>query len=129
MKRRLPLTTTAGCSAGFVTIVAHTVIDLGEHSRNSSNPQSPLAQEENMVLYQHRRTHSLPPRLLSELRRPPQGWISIYFTEPITRTYRFHSGLGGDIGIKRLTECNQWPFHPRFSNFSCSRVNDGVETE
>ena len=34
-----------------------------------------------------------------ELGRPTQGWISTYFSNPITRTYRFHTGLGGDIVV------------------------------
>lgn len=101
MKRRLPLISFSGTQVGFVTITAHTVIDLGDTVRNSSNPQSPAAQEENLVLHQHRRTQSLPPRLLTELRRPSQGWISIYFAQSISRSYRFHSGLGGDIGMRK----------------------------
>uniref|UniRef100_A0A0P5NVZ0 Type II inositol 3,4-bisphosphate 4-phosphatase n=1 Tax=Daphnia magna TaxID=35525 RepID=A0A0P5NVZ0_9CRUS len=99
LKRRLPLINSSGVQVGFVTVAGHTVIDLGDTMRHSSNPQSPLAQEDNLVLHQHRRTQSLPPRLLTELRRPPQGWISVYFTQPISRCYRFHSGLGGDIVV------------------------------
>ncbi|XP_057375635.1 inositol polyphosphate-4-phosphatase type I A-like isoform X2 [Daphnia carinata] len=99
LKQRLPLISSSGVQVGFVTIAGHTVIDLGDTMHHSSNPQSPLAQEDNLVLHQHRRTQSLPPRLLTELRRPPQGWISIYFTQPISRCYRFHSGLGGDIVV------------------------------
>lgn len=99
MKRRLPLISSIGAQVGFITITAHTVIDLGDTIRNTSNPQSPAAQDENLVLHQHRRTQSLPPRLLTELRRPSQVWISMYFTQPTSRTYRFHSGLGGDIVV------------------------------
>jgi hypothetical protein len=91
------LISSSGNQVGFVTVAGHTVIDLGDALRNSSNPQSP--QEENLVLHQHRRTQSLPPKLLTELRRPSQGWISVYFTQSISRSYRFHSGLGGDIGV------------------------------
>ncbi|XP_046648953.1 inositol polyphosphate-4-phosphatase type I A-like isoform X2 [Daphnia pulicaria] len=97
LKRRLPLISSSGNQVGFVTVAGHTVIDLGDALRNSSNPQSP--QEENLVLHQHRRTQSLPPKLLTELRRPSQGWISVYFTQSISRSYRFHSGLGGDIVV------------------------------
>ncbi|EFX86646.1 hypothetical protein DAPPUDRAFT_307906 [Daphnia pulex] len=97
LKRRLPLISSSGNQVGFVTVAGHTVIDLGDSLRNSSNPQSP--QEENLVLHQHRRTQSLPPKLLTELRRPSQGWISVYFTQSISRSYRFHSGLGGDIVV------------------------------
>jgi hypothetical protein len=90
------LISSSGNQVGFVTVAGHTVIDLGDAIRNSSNPQSP--QEDTLVLHQHRRTQSLPPRLLTELRRPSQGWISVYFTQSVSRSYRFHSGLGGDIG-------------------------------
>lgn len=71
---------------------------MGEYDKSNSNPQSPTSEEDSLVLC-HRRTQSLPPRLLMELGRPPQGWISIYFSNAITRTYRFHSGLGGDIVV------------------------------
>lgn len=97
----MPLISPAGVQVGFVTVTAQAVIDLGSSTdgvRASSNPQSPTAQEENVVFHQHRRTVSLPPRLLMELRRPSQCWIATYFTRPVTKTYRFHSGLGGDIG-------------------------------
>ena len=71
---------------------------MSEYSKSNSNPQSPTVEEDNQVLC-HRRTQSLPPRLLMELGRPPQGWIPIYFSNAITRTYRFHTGLGGDIVV------------------------------
>lgn len=98
LKRRFPLISSTNVQVGFVTVMAHTVIDLSESVRNSSNPQSPTTQEENLVFHQHRRTQSLPSRILTELCRPSQAWIYIYFTQPTSRTYRFHSGLGGDIG-------------------------------
>ena len=99
LKRRFAIVSAAGVQVGFVTVSAQTVVDLGDLGvRTSSNPQSPSAHEETLALH-HRRTQSLPPRLLNELRRPPQGWISLYFTRPVTRTYRFHSGLGGDIVV------------------------------
>lgn len=98
MKRRLPLFSATSAQVGFVSVGAQTVVDLSEGIRISSNPQSPSDPEENLVIH-HRRTQSLPPKLLTDLRRPSQGWISIYFVRPITRTYRFHSGLGGDIGL------------------------------
>ena len=96
----MPLISPAGVQVGFVTVTAQAVVDMGstDSVRGSSNPQSPTAQEENVTFHQHRRTLSLPPRLLMELRRPSQCWIATYFTRPVSKTYRFHSGLGGDIG-------------------------------
>lgn len=83
-------------------------VDLVSDEHSLSNPQSPQAQEE---IQCHRRTRSLPPRLMLELRRPSQVWISVYFDNCITRTYRFHSGLGGDIVVHESmleTRLNSW---------------------
>ena len=66
----MPLISPSGVQVGFVTVTAQAIVDLGsEGVRVSSNPQSPTAQEENIAFHQHRRTQSLPPRLLTQLRR------------------------------------------------------------
>ena len=98
LKRRLALISPGGLNVGFVTVATQNATDLVNDVRGSSNPQSPTSQEDIMVMC-HRRTQSLPPRLMMELRRPPQGWISVFFTNAVFRTYRFHSGLGGDIVV------------------------------
>lgn len=115
LKRRLCLATPAGVGgAGFVTLATRNASDLVDdvvssmlQPRGSSNPQSPTWTDADAEEWAaaaaagqgHRRTQSLPPRLMLDLGRPSQGWIGTYFVNSVFRTYRFHSGLGGDIVV------------------------------
>ncbi|CAB0001154.1 unnamed protein product [Nesidiocoris tenuis] len=50
----------------------------------------------------HRRSQSLPPRLGCKLKLPRQGEFKQIFGNPAVHTYRFHSGLGGDISVHEI---------------------------
>ncbi len=52
--------------------------------------------------YSHRRTQSLPPKLGCKLKIPLQNNFSLFFSNPYMATYRFHSGLGGDIFLHEV---------------------------
>ncbi|KAL7643148.1 UNVERIFIED_CONTAM: hypothetical protein RMT77_006438 [Armadillidium vulgare] len=47
----------------------------------------------------HRRTQSLPPKLNCKVKQPSQGSLTYIYENPIVSTFRFHSGLGGDISV------------------------------
>ncbi|XP_035705264.1 inositol polyphosphate-4-phosphatase type I A isoform X2 [Folsomia candida] len=52
--------------------------------------------------YSHRRTQSLPPKLGCKLKIPLQNNFGHLFSNPYMATYRFHSGLGGDIFLHEV---------------------------
>lgn len=52
--------------------------------------------------FSHRRTQSLPPRLGYKLKIPLQNNFGVLFSHPFMQTYRFHSGLGGDIFVHEI---------------------------
>lgn len=64
-------------------------------------------------MYCHRRSQSLPPRLGTKLRLPKQGEFKQLFGNATLHTYRFHSGLGGDISVHEVMAesllCFQFP--------------------
>lgn len=55
-----------------------------------------------LQVYSHRRSQSLPPRLGTKLKLPHQGQLCVLFANPHVHTYRFHSGLGGDIYVHEV---------------------------
>ena len=48
------------------------------------------------------RSHSLPPSMKHRSRYPTHGALSLLFAQPSVKTYRFHSGLGGDVNVHEL---------------------------
>ncbi|XP_044014842.1 inositol polyphosphate-4-phosphatase type I A isoform X2 [Aphidius gifuensis] len=53
-------------------------------------------------IFSHRRSQSLPPRLGTKIKLPHQGQLKLFFANPHIQTYRFHSGLGGDICVHEI---------------------------
>ncbi|XP_031628041.1 inositol polyphosphate-4-phosphatase type I A isoform X2 [Contarinia nasturtii] len=89
---RIPLQSNSG-NAGFITLTTY----LPEQERKY--PRSPARQIEPPQRYGHRRSQSLPPKLGIKLNIPPPYKLSSVFVNPTVRTYRLHSGLGGDISV------------------------------
>eukprot|EP00095_Tigriopus_kingsejongensis_P011180 maker-scaffold456_size166325-snap-gene-0.28 protein:Tk11180 transcript:maker-scaffold456_size166325-snap-gene-0.28-mRNA-1 annotation:"type i inositol- -bisphosphate 4-phosphatase-like" len=50
----------------------------------------------------HRRSQSLPPNTHHLARLPQHKSLTMIFTNPMIKTYRFHSGLCGDIDVQEL---------------------------
>ncbi|XP_059080345.1 inositol polyphosphate-4-phosphatase type I A-like isoform X1 [Tigriopus californicus] len=50
----------------------------------------------------HRRSQSLPPDTHQLARLPQHKSLGMIFANPIVKTYRFHSGLCGDIDVQEL---------------------------
>ncbi len=50
----------------------------------------------------HRRSHSLPPAMRHRAKLPNHGALGLLFTNPMVRTYKFHSGLAGDISVQEM---------------------------
>ncbi|KAF4518624.1 hypothetical protein B566_EDAN005949, partial [Ephemera danica] len=85
-------------TTGFVTASSWTLeVETGKTSSESTPCKSPSQQD--TIVYSHRRSQSLPSRLGAKLRLPNQGELRRFFASPHVRTYRFHSGLGGDICV------------------------------
>uniref|UniRef100_A0A146L0V0 Type II inositol 3,4-bisphosphate 4-phosphatase n=1 Tax=Lygus hesperus TaxID=30085 RepID=A0A146L0V0_LYGHE len=98
---RIPLKGNNNVTVGFLTI---TVWSLEREGSNPSTESTPLraVQHHDPLVYCHRRSQSLPPRLGCKLKLPRQGEFKHIFGNPAVHTYRFHSGLGGDISVHEI---------------------------
>ncbi|CAH0545896.1 unnamed protein product [Brassicogethes aeneus] len=98
---RIPLMSRSQTTAGFLTISAWC---LEAEDRGSSTEHTPLRApaHQNPQVWSHRRSQSLPPRLGVKMRFPNQSELKLLYTSPSIQTYRFHSGLGGDICVHEL---------------------------
>ncbi|XP_023937992.2 inositol polyphosphate-4-phosphatase type I A [Bicyclus anynana] len=100
---RVALTTRDNKTVGFVTIngwsLEPSYIGTSPSHTNDKNcidiPQK--------ILKSHRRSQSLPPRLGLKLKFPSYGnLLKQNFVNSHQVTYRFHSGLGGDITVHEI---------------------------
>ncbi|XP_073974232.1 inositol polyphosphate-4-phosphatase type I A isoform X1 [Rhodnius prolixus] len=109
---RIPLKGNSSSTVGFLSIV---VWSLEREDSNPSTESTPLrtVQHHDTSMYCHRRSQSLPPRLGTKLRLPKQGEFKQLFGNATLHTYRFHSGLGGDISVHEVMAesllCFQFP--------------------
>ncbi|XP_042884545.1 inositol polyphosphate-4-phosphatase type I A-like isoform X3 [Penaeus japonicus] len=111
-RSRLSLQSPLGRNVGFITITAWTLeaesVDPNSHTPSNATPHhqpAPLP-----VVACHRRTQSLPPRLSSKTRHPTQGHLSLLYDNPSMATFRFHSGLGGDIAVLEVMAESRYCF-------------------
>nr|XP_015834055.1 PREDICTED: type I inositol 3,4-bisphosphate 4-phosphatase [Tribolium castaneum] len=97
--------------------VSHTAIPLGSACvflsaiQDSSRLRIPLISRTQTTVgfhnvtrffaqvWSHRRSQSLPPKLGVKMRLPNQSELKLLYSSPYIQTYRFHSGLGGDICV------------------------------
>ncbi|XP_050301479.1 inositol polyphosphate-4-phosphatase type I A isoform X2 [Anthonomus grandis grandis] len=96
---RIPLLSRQNTTAGFLTVCAWA---LEGEDRNTSNEHTPArvpSVSHAQHVWSHRRSQSLPPRLGVRIRLPSQTDLKLLFSSPHLQTYRFHSGLGGDISV------------------------------
>lgn len=93
---RIPLRSSTNSNSGFITISSWSPVQ-----EKKLNPRSPAKSSGHYVLG-HRRSQSLPPKLGVKLFVPPQHQLSMLFANPSIYTYRFQSGLGGDISVHEL---------------------------
>ncbi|XP_059618868.1 inositol polyphosphate-4-phosphatase type I A [Phlebotomus argentipes] len=93
---RIPFRSNTG-NAGFITILSWSP----DQDKKVSTSRSPAKAAEHQSMG-HRRSQSLPPKLGVKLFVPPQGKLSLVYTNPIIHTYRLQSGLGGDITVHEM---------------------------
>lgn len=93
---RIPLRSSTNSNSGFITISSWSPVQ-----EKKLNPRSPAKASGHFVLG-HRRSQSLPPKLGVKLFVPPQYQLALLFANPSIYTYRFQSGLGGDISVYEL---------------------------
>ncbi|XP_049819247.1 inositol polyphosphate-4-phosphatase type I A isoform X2 [Aethina tumida] len=95
---RIPLLSRTQTTAGFLTVSAWS---LEAEDRGSSTEHTPLRvpSHQTAQVWSHRRSQSLPPRLGVKMRFPNQSELKLLYASPFIQTYRFHSGLGGDICV------------------------------
>ncbi|XP_066586693.1 inositol polyphosphate-4-phosphatase type I A isoform X2 [Prorops nasuta] len=109
---RIPLKSTKTTTVGFLTI---NVWNLEAEDKGNSTESTPSrsASNANTQVLSHRRSQSLPPRLGTKIKLPHQGQLKLLFANPYIQTYRFHSGLGGDISVHEIMAesklCFQFP--------------------
>ncbi|GJQ70689.1 hypothetical protein Trydic_g624 [Trypoxylus dichotomus] len=98
---RIPLLSRAQSTIGFLTLSAWS---LEAEDRGSSTEHTPcrVPSHTNTQIWSHRRSQSLPPRLGVKMRLPSQAELKLLFASSYLQTYRFHSGLGGDICVHEL---------------------------
>uniref|UniRef100_A0A336M172 phosphatidylinositol-3,4-bisphosphate 4-phosphatase n=1 Tax=Culicoides sonorensis TaxID=179676 RepID=A0A336M172_CULSO len=72
--------------------------------------RSPAKKLETPQKLGHRRSQSLPPKLGVKLFVPPHLKLNLLFANPVMRTYRLQSGLGGDISVHELMAESKFTF-------------------
>ncbi|XP_017794275.1 PREDICTED: type I inositol 3,4-bisphosphate 4-phosphatase isoform X2 [Habropoda laboriosa] len=112
---RIPLKSAKTTTVGFLTInVWNLEAEDRGNSTESTPSKEPLSTANHQIL-SHRRSQSLPPRLGTKIKLPHQGQLKLLFSNPYIQTYRFHSGLGGDICVHEIMAesklCFQFPQH------------------
>ncbi|XP_012226390.1 inositol polyphosphate-4-phosphatase type I A isoform X3 [Linepithema humile] len=116
---RIPLKSAKTTTVGFLTI---NVWNLEAEDKGNSTESTPsrnvpvyTSSSNQQQLLSHRRSQSLPPRLGTKIKFPHQGQLKLLFANPFVQTYRFHSGLGGDICVHEIMAesklCFQFPQH------------------
>ncbi|KAJ3662062.1 hypothetical protein Zmor_006427 [Zophobas morio] len=95
---RIPLVSRNQSTVGFLSISTWA---LEAEDRGSSTEHTPCRapSHNNAQVWSHRRSQSLPPRLGVKMRLPNQSDLKLLYSSPFMQTYRFHSGLGGDICV------------------------------
>ncbi|KAF7283770.1 hypothetical protein GWI33_023017 [Rhynchophorus ferrugineus] len=97
---RIPLVSRQNNTAGFITISAWSLEPEDRGSSTEHTPsRMPSLNTNHAQIWSHRRSQSLPPRLGVKMRLPSQSDLKLLFASPYLHTYRFHSGLGGDICV------------------------------
>ncbi|XP_019766276.2 inositol polyphosphate-4-phosphatase type I A isoform X2 [Dendroctonus ponderosae] len=98
---RIPLSSRQSTTAGFLTVCAWSLEAEDKGSSTDHTPARVPSVNANHAqqIWSHRRSQSLPPRLGVKMRLPSQSDLKLLFSSPYLQTYRFHSGLGGDISV------------------------------
>ncbi|KAH0535283.1 inositol polyphosphate-4-phosphatase type I A isoform X2 [Cotesia glomerata] len=98
---RIPLKSAKTTTVGFLTINVWSLEADDKGNSTESTPSRNIPSTNNPG-YCHRRSQSLPPRLGTKMKLPHQGQLKLLFANPYVQTYRFHSGLGGDICVHEI---------------------------
>ncbi|XP_044733938.1 inositol polyphosphate-4-phosphatase type I A isoform X2 [Chrysoperla carnea] len=89
-------------TVGFLTLNSWTLEAEDRGSSTEHTPCRSIPNNNKTQILSHRRSQSLPPRLGVKLRLPTQAELRLIFSNIYLKTYRFHSGLGGDICVYEL---------------------------
>ncbi|XP_070165575.1 inositol polyphosphate-4-phosphatase type I A isoform X3 [Polyergus mexicanus] len=114
---RIPLKSARTTTVGFLTINVWNLEaeDKGNSTESTPSRNAIYNSNNQQQLPSHRRSQSLPPRLGTKIKFPHQGQLKLLFANPFVQTYRFHSGLGGDICVHEIMAesklCFQFPQH------------------
>ncbi|XP_006615511.1 inositol polyphosphate-4-phosphatase type I A isoform X2 [Apis dorsata] len=112
---RIPLKSAKTTTVGFLTINVWNLEAEDRGNSTESTPSKEASSGGNHQILSHRRSQSLPPRLGTKIKLPHQGQLKLLFANPYIQTYRFHSGLGGDICVHEIMAesklCFQFPQH------------------
>ncbi|CAH1108079.1 unnamed protein product [Psylliodes chrysocephalus] len=95
---RIPIFSRSQSTVGFMTISAWFLEGEDKGSSTEHTPCKKPVHHPAQAL-SHRRSQSLPPRLGVKMKLPNQSDLKLIVSAPYLQTYRFHSGLGGDISV------------------------------
>ncbi|XP_023330385.1 type II inositol 3,4-bisphosphate 4-phosphatase [Eurytemora carolleeae] len=110
LRLRLDSPNPDGRGAGFVTL--HSWVGEAEgggstestpshtNQGRTNNPATSIIGSQGQGY--HRRTNSLPSSISYKIRNPRHPNLALLHSNISVRTYRFHSGLGGDISVQEL---------------------------
>ena len=105
MRLKLESPNPDGRTAGFVTLNA-TFFDTKIPASTDSTPvhrPSPNLEAKNLPRT-HKRSHSLPSAVRQKAKFPPLAspLLNLLFSNPVLKSFRFHSGLAGDINVQEI---------------------------
>jgi len=93
-----------GRAAGFVTVTSWSVERQHGCSTNSTPSHTVQTIDRSSItsVQRHRRCQSLPPTMHHRFQIPRHPHLLLFHSKPSLKTFRFHSGLGGDISMMEV---------------------------
>ena len=110
MRLKLESPNPDGRTAGFVTINATFYDSRIPASTDSTPVHRPSPNLEDLTSSsegrtRHKRSHSLPSAIRQKAKFPPglaSSLLNLLFSNPVLKSFRFHSGLAGDINVQEI---------------------------
>lgn len=69
---------------------------------SSENDDKKTLVQRSSVVVRHKRSHSLPSNIRQKPKHPCHGSLNLLYSNPIVKSFRFHSGLAGDITVQEV---------------------------
>ena len=107
MRLKLESPNPDGRTAGFVTLNAGFYDSKIPASTDSTpvhrpSPKADCTVDKKLNLKTHKRSHSLPSAIRQKAKFPSHSLLNLLFSNPVLKSFRFHSGLAGDINVQEI---------------------------